>query len=175
MRLAHSRFIDNKAVAKVEKFDRVVTTAWVFEPQHSLLTYGATVYQCENSKDHWDKRIHRERAIERFQNNPIRIVLKSDGPIPEPCNISVDWFIASHLIFIFGTHNKNEVDVRRIHGNVKIGSDFNNKYSLLSVHFPDYIFDYTTDDYFNHSIGLNLLCMLIGASFTVIMTSFFSH
>ena len=90
MRAAHSRFMKNTPVAKGKDFDRVVTSVWTFDHNTRVLTYGATIYRKENSHDSWDKNLHLKRAIERFNDNPIRIVLKARGGMKELSPISVD-------------------------------------------------------------------------------------
>lgn len=159
MRFAHSRFHNNEPVMKGEEFDRVVTTAWTFEPEVSILTYGATVYKKSNAKDFWSKREHIKTAKERFENNPIRVQLKSKDHNQEIDNIAMDWYIASNLIFKFGTHNTNQVDVRRIHGEVTISPDFNQDYSFLNYYYCDTSTDCqelgpTRSDFYHFLIGL---------------------
>lgn len=133
MRFAHSRFYKSRPAVKGEAYDRVVTTAWTFEPDVSILTYAATVYR--DTGDCWCKRDHISTARERFEKNPIRVRLQSKGQVQELDNIAMDWYIATKLLFRFGTHNVNEVDVRRIHGDVVIPQNFNQEYSYLDEYY----------------------------------------
>ena len=158
MRFAHSRFYQNSPAIKGEEYDRVVTTAWTFEPNVCILTYGATVYK--KTGDFWDRRGHLETAKERFANNPIRVHLQSKGQVQEISNIAMDWYVASNLIFKFGTHNKNDVDVRRVHGEVVIPLDFNESYSFLNEYYSD-ISDFdqlgpNRTDFYNFLLGLSI-------------------
>jgi len=129
-RTAHSRIMNGRAIQKGEQYDRVVTSVWNFDPDTSVLTYGATVYKKDKDKksDFWNKREHKKTAIERFEKHPIRVVIAAPENMPELSNISIDWFIAQNLIYKFGTHNKKNVDVRRIHGKVKVSDEFNKIY-----------------------------------------------
>ena len=129
MRLAHSRFYHGKSVRKSEEYDRIVTSCWSFQPDTSILTYGSTVYR--RTDDHWNKKAHKLKAIERYKKHPIRVRVNTDAQLDELSNIAMDWYIAKKLIFVFGTHNENEIDVRRVHGNCTIHSDFNDVYTCL--------------------------------------------
>lgn len=130
-RIYHSRFYKGVPVYKDSKFDKVVTTAWTYESSTSVLTYAATVFVKNGNSDFWNKKIHREETLKRFENNPIRIKLfREEGP--ELSNNAVDWYISRYLIFHCGTHNKVSPDVRRVHHELKIKSDFNEHYELSS-------------------------------------------
>lgn len=137
MRVAHSRFNKGIPVCRGEAFTRIVTSVWSFESETAVLTYGATIFKKDHSKDHWNRKKHLERAVERFTNNPIRIVLKAINSIPEISNISMDWYIAQNLIYKFGTHNTIEPDIRRIQGTTNIYPDFNTEYDSLSDKFEE--------------------------------------
>lgn len=143
MRIAHSRFMDKTPVMKGERFDKVVTSAWSFDYNNSILTYGATIFTKKDCKDFWNKKDHREKAVERYTNNPIRVKLnvhtQVHTQVPELSNIAVDWYISMNLVYKFGCFNE-KLDVRRIQHEVNIKSDFNIKY-------PGYNFNYGNVDY----------------------------
>lgn len=128
VRLSHSRFLKNSPAQKKDTFDKVVTTVWTFEPETSVLTYGATVYKKAGKSDFWNKKEHKEQAMKRFQENPIRVQLLSRDTVPELMSRAIDWFISSHLVFKYGTHNKTNPDVRRVHYENYISDDFNEFY-----------------------------------------------
>ena len=130
-RFAHSRFFKGTPVPKNQKYDRVVTTCWTYEPETRILTYAATVFKKESSRDHWDRKLHKQKAEKRFSRGPVRLQLKCSKYIGELSNIAMDWYIAKNLIFKFGTHNKNSVDVRRIHGEHEVPFYFNEQYTCL--------------------------------------------
>jgi hypothetical protein len=115
-----------------DQFDKVVSSVWSFDPETHVLTYAATVFKKTNKSDFWNKRQHKNRALERFEKNPLRVKLvldyECDQTAPELQSSAIDWFISSHLIYKFGTHNKNEVDVRRVHFETRIRPDFNTFY-----------------------------------------------
>ena len=129
LRIAHSRFKKMLPVRKNDNsYDRVVTSVWTFNPETHILTYSATKFQKVTCTDHWNKNAHLKRALERFHSCPRRIHLKSASPL-EMSNAAMDWFISKKLIYVFGTHNKEATpDVRRIHFEKIIKSDFNIKY-----------------------------------------------
>ena len=136
-RVAHSRFLKGEPVCKKDKYDRVVTSVWSFDD--SVLTYAATVFKQTNSRDLWNKSDHLYKALERYTKNPLRIKLATFVPkeyMAELSNISMDWYVAEHLIYKFGTHNKNPIDVRKVHGETTIYTDFNQEYSKLSSKMP---------------------------------------
>lgn len=138
MRLAHLHFNEGKPVRKDEYYDRVVTVYWTFEPDVSILTYGATVFKKEYSSDHWKKKEHKQKALERYRNNPIRIHLISKEQNPKEIeNFAMDWFVAKNLVFYYGAYHKG-LDVRRIHGEKEIPSNFNSKYSFLKEEEEDW-------------------------------------
>ena len=90
----------------------------------------------------WNKRKHKERALERFGNCPIRVRLVCDRnvKIGELNSNAIDWFIATHLIYEFGTHNKGAVDVRRVHHERVICGDFNKKYDpFYEYHHEEFV------------------------------------
>lgn len=127
VRLAHSRFHNGKPVSKAEQFDKVVSTVWSFEPEHSILTYASTIYTRTGNKDFWNKKEHRDMTMKRYTENPLRIkIIRESGS--ELCSTPVDWFISRYLIYQFGTHNKISPDVRRIHHELPVWQDFNEHY-----------------------------------------------
>lgn len=136
VRLAHSRFLKNCPSQQKDSFDRVVTSVWCYEPETSILTYGATVYKKADKTDTWSKREHKEKAMQRFTDTPIRVKLlcapESNG-ISELGSTAVDWFISTHLVFEYGTHNKTSPDVRRVHHERFIRDDFNTFYDPYYV------------------------------------------
>lgn len=157
-RLAHSRFNQGVPVRRSQPFDRVVTSVWSFDPENSILTYGSTIFNKDSHNDHWDKKKHHAKALERFVKNPLRIVLESSHNF-ELCNISIDWFISQKLVYRFGTHN-NQLDVRRLHGTITVPDDFNNCYSPFSESDDDDQVYQTSD-----CSGRKIFCyMLLGAS-----------
>ena len=127
VRLAHSRFHHGKPVSKYDDFDKVVTSVWTFQPDKSILTYASTVFAKKSNKDHWVKKIHREMAQKRFQENPIRVHIIREEEGPEMSSTPVDWFISRTLIYEFGTHNKVSPDVRRVHHEKVVTNDFNQR------------------------------------------------
>jgi len=128
VRLAHSRFFHGKPVSKFEEFDKVVTSVWTFQPDKSILTYASTVFTKKSNSDFWVKKVHREKAQERFENNPIRVHIIREAEGPEMSSTPVDWFISRCLIYEFGTHNKISPDVRRLHHEKVVRNDFNEHY-----------------------------------------------
>jgi hypothetical protein len=136
VRLAHSRFLNSRPTQQKDSFDKVVTSVWSYDPETSILTYGATVYKKADKSDTWSKREHKERAMQRFTDVPIRVKLlcapESSG-IAELESTAVDWFISTHLVFEYGTHNKTVPDVRRIHHERYIRDDFNTFYDPYHV------------------------------------------
>ena len=127
VRLAHSRFYKGTPVSKFEKFDKVVTTLWNFQADKSILTYAATVFTKKGRGDFWHKKEHTEMAQQRFAQNPIRVhLILPQGP--ELSSSPVDWFISRFLIYQYGTHNKISPDVRRVHHEVTVTENFNQKY-----------------------------------------------
>ena len=130
-RIYHSRFYKGIPVFKDSKFDKVVTSAWTYDSSTSVLTYAATIFTKTGSSDFWNKKNHREKTLERFENNPIRIKLfREEGP--ELGNNAVDWYISRYLVFHCGTHNKISPDVRRVHHELTIQKDFNEHYNMVS-------------------------------------------
>ena len=127
VRLAHSRFLDGQVAFEKDVFDKIVTSAWSYEPQTRILTYGATVYKKVGKTDFWNKRQHKDQALSRFMENPLRIKLISVGRVPEMNSVSIDWFISAHLIYKFGVCGK-ELDVRRVHHETGIRPYFNEFY-----------------------------------------------
>ena len=128
VRLAHSRFFKGKSVSRSEKFDKVVTTLWSFQPDKSILTYASSVFTKKSKNDFWVKKEQRKNVQERFENNPIRVHIIRDDFGPEMSSTPVDWFISSYLIFQYGTHNKISPDVRRVHHEITVKNDFNEHY-----------------------------------------------
>ena len=128
VRLAHSRFLHGQVAFEKDIFDKIVTTAWSYEPKTRVLTYGATVYKKMGKSDFWNKREHKDQALARFMENPLRIKLVSAGKVGELSSTAVDWFISAHLIYKFGTHDKISPDVRRVHHETNIRPDFNEFY-----------------------------------------------
>jgi hypothetical protein len=130
IRLAHSRFMKSEPAFCKDIFDKIVTSVWSFDPETKILTYGATVFRKSTKNDFWNKRQHKNRALERFEQNPIRVKLCVQNGVhaSELQSSAIDWFISSHLIYKFGTHNKNAPDVRRVHFETKVRPDFNSFY-----------------------------------------------
>jgi hypothetical protein len=141
MRTAHSRFLNKEPVGKRDGFDRVVTSVWSLDKNTNILTYGAVVYRKNGPNDHWRKRQHYLKAVERFHNTPIRVTLKYVGfnnlLLSSISNLSMDWYIATNLIFKFGTHDKTGVPDVGFHGTSTIYDDFNETYSKLSDRYED--------------------------------------
>lgn len=130
IRLAHSRFMQGEPAYCKDVFDKVVSSVWSFDPTTKVLTYGATIYRKSGKSDYWNKKEHKNRALERFEQNPIRVKLTvgKGNNVPELQSSAIDWFIASHLVYKFGTHNKNFPDVRRIQFETRVRPDFNTFY-----------------------------------------------
>ena len=138
IRLAHSRFCGGNPAYEKDVFDKIVTSVWSFDPVTKVLTYAATVYRKSAKNDFWNKRQHKNRALERFEQNPIRVKLFVNEGVnaAELQSSAIDWFISSHLIYKFGTHNKNSPDVRRVHFESRIRPDFNSYYDpTYSEHY----------------------------------------
>ena len=133
IRIAHLRFSQGEPVPKCEPFDRVVTAIWSYDYSNFVLTYAATVYKKKDGKDFWTRKEHRLNTEKRFKEHPLRIQFKFEKTLPpEISNTAMDWFIARRLVFTFGAYNKTELDVRRIHGEIVVDPDFNQR------HFPWY-------------------------------------
>jgi hypothetical protein len=130
VRLAHSRFHKNIPSDKKDSFDKVVTSVWSYDPGSSVLTYGATTYVKSGKSDFWNKKYHKETALKRFTENPIRVKLNPEDSKGncELDSTAIDWFISSHMVYQYGTHNKIVPDVRRVHHERTIRSDFNEFY-----------------------------------------------
>lgn len=149
-RVAHSRFFNNRPLFKLPwgnndmKYDRVVTSAWVFDSENQILTYAATVYQKKHNKDFWVKKVHCEEALARFDKCPLRIHLVGD--VGEVSGHAMDWFISTTLIFRFGCYNKKDVDVRRIHGEVFLKDNFMETFDPYYKEFKNWELE-KIDDY----------------------------
>ncbi len=137
VRLAHSRFFHGQVAFEKDIFDKIVTTAWSYEPETQILTYGATVYKKVNKNDFWNKRQHKDQALSRFMETPLRIKLVADGRVPELNSSAIDWFIGAHLIYKFGVCDRVNPDVRRVHHETNIRPDFNEFYD--PSYSPKYI------------------------------------
>lgn len=142
MRTAHSRFLNKQPVGKRDEFDRVVTSVWSLDKNTNVLTYGAVVYFKNGPNDHWGKRRHYLKAVERFHKNPVRVSLQYVGffnqTLSSMANLSMDWYIATNLIFKFGTHDKTGVvPPVGFHGISTIYDDFNEAYCKLSHRYED--------------------------------------
>jgi hypothetical protein len=151
-RLSHCKLYKGKPVFG-DKFDKVVTTAWSYEPDVSILTYVATVYTKNSKTDFWKRKSHKEETLKRFRENPIRIKLISERG-PELMNNAVDWCIATDLIFKFGVFNKNTPDVRRVHHEYNIYSDFNDRYYTEFSHIYEEETQKQTNPLFYYTIGV---------------------
>src|SRR3990172_12901772 len=60
-----------------DEVKNVVTCAYSLNFNTGVLRYGATIFKKEWNTEHWNKRAHRERAMERYNNNPVLIELCS--------------------------------------------------------------------------------------------------
>ena len=151
-RIAYCRFLNRKPLfnkhCKKNKYNRVVTVAWNYDRENNILSYGATVYKKAlvkndnwkaNRNDNWAKKPHRETAIQRYTNNPVRInfplcyyVGKSNGygysDYESLDKRAVDWFIARNLISKLGCSTG---EVETVH-DIFVCDNFNKKY------FPDF-------------------------------------
>lgn len=137
MRIAHCRFFKKEPIFKKEDgdnskncFDRVVTIAWKLDKTTGILEYGLTVFRKKGISDHWNKRSHRNTAVDRFQNNPVRIHIRKLFPT-EIDHIAMNWYIAEYLLYKYGSRNISDIATEgdtRIH-EVKIYPDFNQTYS----------------------------------------------
>src|SRR4029078_12095316 len=98
IRLAHSRFCGGNPAYEKDKFNKIVTSVWSFDPTTKVLTYAATVYRKSAKNDFWNKREHKNRALEQFEQNPIRVKLnvQKDVNARELQSSAIDWFISSH-------------------------------------------------------------------------------
>lgn len=128
VRLAHSRFYQGEPAKRKDVFDKVVTSVWSFESDTGILTYAATVYKKSGPRDFWCKQQHKTQAMDRFKNNPLRIRMISQNA-HELTSSGVDWFISRHCIYHYGTHNKTDPDVRRVHHEYHVRPDFNSHYN----------------------------------------------
>jgi hypothetical protein len=149
MRTAHSRFLNKQPVGKRDEFDRVVTSVWSLDKNTNILTYGAVVYFKNGPNDHWGKRRHYLKAVERFHKNPVRVSLQYTGfgNLSSMANLSMDWYIATNLIFKFGTYDKTGVvPPVGFHGTSTIYDDFNEAYCKLSHRYEDSSDEEDSDD-----------------------------
>lgn len=111
-RIAHARYYQGNEVNKSSPYDRVITVVWTLENvkfedgEGTLLTYGGTNFNKDSKTDFWDKRIHRERAMERFTNSPVRVRLLNPENIVS--DALMDWYIAQHLVYKFGMYTRGE-------------------------------------------------------------------
>ena len=141
MRPAHSRFYEGTPVWKGEHFDRVVTTCW--EIQGNVLKYAAAVFRRESKNAKWDKKLHRETAIQRFNETPIRVELSFGGSkevdLTKLNGHAMDWYIATVLLPTFGGTSR----FAKKHHHVSYPSHFNGEYHWVS--FPSY--SYFNDQY----------------------------
>ena len=81
-RIAHCRFYKGESLHDtLDKFDKVVTLAWNYDENTSVLTYAGTVYKKKNKRDHWIKRLHRDEALTRFFVAPVTIQLSNPSDI----------------------------------------------------------------------------------------------
>jgi len=142
VRIAHCRFEKNgsngkkwESLYRKDRFDRVVSIVWSFDNETRLLTYGATVYKKEGPSDFWVKKEHREKALERYHNNPVRVKLitvGNTGNIYRNQDIyllkraAIDWYIALELIYLYGVSNKYKDTKTKL-----IAHNFNKDYDIF--------------------------------------------
>ena len=105
-RVSHCRFHNTRPLYKGKslqtEINRIVTVAWNLD-EKGILTYGATIYT--KTGDSWDKKIHREKAIERFNTAPLRF----NVCFPEPLNrCAIDWYISRYLVVKYGCYYKGK-------------------------------------------------------------------
>jgi hypothetical protein len=125
VRTVHSRFLRGQSVPKSSPFDKIITVVWSYKG--SKLRYGATVYH--KSKQSWNKKKHRERALERYDENPIKVELTSETGMPKLRYIAIDNFISTELIYKFGAYRKKDIMYQEKY---PINKYFNNYY------YPNY-------------------------------------
>jgi len=166
-RVSHNRFCDGEPLYrnkiypddiyhyKMNNSNKIVTVVWTLSDKN-ILTYGATVYTKDSGSDAWKKRDHYEKALQRFVECPIRVELVSEQTTnSELSSHSIDWFISEKLVFRFGTHNNDTINVRSIDGKATIRDDFIEKYdpfyqemvinnfmTLYKPHYKDMLKDY---------------------------------
>ena len=104
IRVAHSRFYKGHPSKKGYSFDRVVTSVWSIQPTDNEeffeLKYGATVWTKDSKSDHWVKNTHKKTAQERYNTKPVVVYLHSYWlRLKDIHPVSVDWLIATELIF----------------------------------------------------------------------------
>lgn len=119
VRIVHSRFYQGNPVRKSQPYDKIVTSCWSYNRDTHILSYGATVYT-KSEKSAWYKTEHKYTAIERYEKQPVKLVMLSDLHLR---NVAIDWHIACEYIFKFGCFAKT--------GSVCIDRDYNTQYSYL--------------------------------------------
>ena len=167
-RVSHSRFLKNIPVRKKEEYDKVVTTVWTFDPNTSYLKYASTVFKKNNNTEFWNKKQHLNTAYERYENSPLVIYCFFPNYIDleDFDKLSMDWYIAEHLIYKFGCYNKNE-NIEGIHGKANIylyGSPFRFK----SLHFrsPSYTRNNSDHEEFPVSKCISVSLFILIATFS---------
>lgn len=132
-RIVHSRFKYGKPVRKGQDYDRVVTSCWSYHPSTQILIYGATVFNKDNSKTFWNRKKHRDTAIQRYEESPVYVKLEQTPLFTMynkgPRNVAIDWHIATDFIFKFRTHvpSANILNMK-----IYVVDDFfNHKFSYL--------------------------------------------
>jgi len=115
VRVAHSKFCDDVPLNRNDNtFNKIVSSVWSYEPATRILTYGATVFRKTSNKDFWVRKSHRERALERFYQNPVRVCLSSQWGKVSLASVAVDWFIARELIFKYGVQGGTELPIHEV-------------------------------------------------------------
>jgi len=124
-RIAHCRFYKGESLHDtLDKFDKVVTLAWNYDENTSVLTYAGTVYKKKNKRDHWIKRLHKDEALTRFFVAPVTVQLSNPSDILLT-RIGLEWYIVENLIYKFGAYDHdNKKDVY----NAEIKPGFLEKY-----------------------------------------------
>lgn len=138
MRVAHLRLKNGRPLTRtnhddLSDYDRIVTVCWQIDREEgddTIIRYGATVYkkrdyssnsptepQQEKQEEDkqkknvdWVKKLHYEKAVERFNREPVILAINDPMNFPNPL---IDWFIAKNLIYKFGCKlsEKNTMDI----------------------------------------------------------------
>jgi len=120
-RIAHCRFYKGESLHNtLDKFDKVVTLAWNYDENTSILTYGGTVFKKKNKQDYWIKRLHKDEALTRFNCTPIRVYLTNSSN-RLLTKIGLEWFIAENLIYKFGAYDHHKELDMCYNAEIKLG------------------------------------------------------
>lgn len=112
-RVAHSRFLKGMPMGCENRkdYDKIVTSVWNYDSNTKVLTYGATVFRKTSTSDCWNRKLHLERAYQRFTECPVTVkIYFCDEPIPS----AINWYIANDLSFKFGSYSKSNEESNHV-------------------------------------------------------------